>query len=107
MEFLHYLWLEQINNSHCVSPPELKEKIESACKESGRSKNTEAVYRLNKSFETKVDSQNQTEIIQTAMVQIVMAATKAFEKKGLDWSEIQENLNEATKELAENLSNQK
>ena len=32
-------------------PPELKEKLEDACKESGRSKNAEAVYRLEKSFE--------------------------------------------------------
>ncbi|WP_423854282.1 Arc family DNA-binding protein [Acinetobacter guillouiae] len=32
-------------------PPELKEKLENACKESGRSKNAEAVYRLEQSFE--------------------------------------------------------
>ncbi|WP_335955682.1 Arc family DNA-binding protein [Acinetobacter guillouiae] len=32
-------------------PPALKEKLENACKESGRSKNAEAVYRLEKSFE--------------------------------------------------------
>lgn len=31
-------------------PPELKEKLENACKESGRSKNAEAVYRLEQSF---------------------------------------------------------
>ena len=31
-------------------PPELKEKLESACKENGRSKNAEAVYRLEQSF---------------------------------------------------------
>ena len=31
-------------------PPELKEKLENAAKESGRSKNAEAVYRLEKSF---------------------------------------------------------
>jgi len=35
-------------------PPELKEKLESACKESGRSKNAEAVYRLEKSFESEI-----------------------------------------------------
>lgn len=32
-------------------PPELKEKLENAAKESGRSKNAEAVYRLEQSFE--------------------------------------------------------
>lgn len=32
-------------------PPELKEKLEDASRESGRSKNAEAVYRLEKSFE--------------------------------------------------------
>ena len=32
-------------------PPELKEKLENACKESGRSKNAEAVYRLERTFE--------------------------------------------------------
>jgi len=31
-------------------PPELKEKLENAAKESGRSKNAEAVYRLEESF---------------------------------------------------------
>ncbi|AZM38557.1 Arc family DNA-binding protein [Acinetobacter baumannii] len=31
-------------------PPELKEKLENAAKESGRSKNAEAVYRLEQSF---------------------------------------------------------
>lgn len=31
-------------------PPELKEKLEDAAKESGRSKNAEAVYRLEQSF---------------------------------------------------------
>lgn len=36
-------------------PPELKEKLESACKESGRSKNAEAVYRLEKSFEPTIN----------------------------------------------------
>lgn len=34
--------------------PELKEKLENACKESGRSKNAEAVYRLEKSFEPEL-----------------------------------------------------
>ncbi|MBF7693472.1 Arc family DNA-binding protein [Acinetobacter pollinis] len=38
-------------------PPELKEKLENACKESGRSKNAEAVYRLEKSFEEREDYQ--------------------------------------------------
>lgn len=37
-------------------PPELKEKLENACKESGRSKNAEAVYRLEKSFESSLGS---------------------------------------------------
>lgn len=35
-------------------PPELKEKLENAAKESGRSKNAEAVYRLEESFEPEV-----------------------------------------------------
>ncbi|MHA3083752.1 Arc family DNA-binding protein [Acinetobacter sp. ANC 5383] len=35
-------------------PPELKEKLENACKESGRSKNAEAVYRLEKSFDPNI-----------------------------------------------------
>lgn len=37
-------------------PPELKEKLENACKESGRSKNAEAVYRLEQSFEHQENS---------------------------------------------------
>ncbi|MCU4393615.1 MULTISPECIES: Arc family DNA-binding protein [Acinetobacter] len=37
-------------------PPDLKEKLEDACKKSGRSKNAEAVYRLEQSFENKVSS---------------------------------------------------
>jgi len=42
-------------------PPELKEKLENACKESGRSKNAEAVYRLEQSFSTQ--SNNNSEIL--------------------------------------------
>ncbi|AZN67007.1 Arc family DNA-binding protein [Acinetobacter haemolyticus] len=34
-------------------PPELKDKLENAAKESGRSKNAEAVYRLEQSFEPR------------------------------------------------------
>ena len=37
-------------------PLELKEKLENACKESGRSKNAEAVYRLEQSFEHQENS---------------------------------------------------
>ncbi len=37
-------------------PPELREKLEEAAKQSGRSKNAEAVYRLEQSFET--DNEN-------------------------------------------------
>ncbi|MFW1950549.1 Arc family DNA-binding protein [Acinetobacter beijerinckii] len=37
-------------------PPELKEKLEDAAKQSGRSKNAEAVYRLEQSFE--IDNEN-------------------------------------------------
>ena len=37
-------------------PPELKEKLENACKERGRSKNAEAVYRLEQSFEHQENS---------------------------------------------------
>ena len=35
-------------------PPELRDKLENAAKESGRSKNAEAVYRLEQSFEEKI-----------------------------------------------------
>ena len=37
-------------------PPERKGKLENACKESGRSKNAEAVYRLEQSFEHQENS---------------------------------------------------
>lgn len=36
-------------------PPELKEKLENAAKESGRSKNAEAVYRLEESFKSSMN----------------------------------------------------
>ena len=88
-------------------PMELKEKIEKNALENGRTITAEAVYRLEKSFESQVDNQHQIEIMQTAMIQVIMAAAKVFDKKGLEWSRIQENLIEATKELAENTGNQK
>lgn len=42
-------------------PPELKEKLENACKESGRSKNAEAVYRLEQSFEKTQSQESEIE----------------------------------------------
>lgn len=86
-------------------PSELKERVKRAAEQSGRSINAEAQYRLEKSFKTPTETQ--VELNQTALIQIIMAATKAFGKKGLEWSEIQENLVEATKELAENIKNKK
>ena len=84
-------------------PPELKEKLFSSAKGMNRSLNAEIVARLEKSFEIDSD-QDQTQLMQTAMIQIIMAATKAFGKKGLEWSEIQENLVDATTELAKNIN---
>lgn len=42
-------------------PPELREKLENACKESGRSKNAEAVYRLEQSFEKTQTQESEIE----------------------------------------------
>ena len=85
-------------------PPELKQKIEESAEKNNRSQSAEMVARLERSFESKIENQNQTEMMQTAMIQIIMAATKAFGKKGLEWPEIQANLIEATEELAKNIS---
>ena len=84
-------------------PDELKEKIAQSAKEHNRSMNADIVARLEQSFEIDSD-QDQTQLMQTAMIQIIMAATKAFGKKGLEWSEIQENLVDATTELAKNIN---
>ena len=84
-------------------PPDLKEKLFQSAKDMNRSLNAEIVARLEKSFEIDSD-QDQTQLMQTAMIQIIMAATKAFGKKGLEWSEIQENLVDATTELAKNIN---
>lgn len=88
-------------------PPELKQKIEESAEKNNRSQSAEMVARLESSFEPKVDNQDQAQMMQTAMIQIIMAATKAFSKKGLEWPEIQANLIEATEELAKNISNKK
>lgn len=88
-------------------PALLKDKVKDAAKESGRSINAEAQHRLEKSFNSNSNNQDQTQLMQTAMIQIIMAATKAFGKKGLEWSEIQENLIEVTEELTKNINNKK
>lgn len=84
-------------------PPELRDKIAASSEQYNRSMNADMVARLEKSFEIDSD-QDQTQLMQTAMIQIIMAATKAFGKKGLEWSEIQENLVDATTELAKNIN---
>ena len=84
-------------------PPELRDKIAASSEQYNRSMNADMVARLEKSFEMDSD-QDQTQLMQTAMIQIIMAATKAFGKKGLEWSEIQENLVDATTELAKNIN---
>lgn len=88
-------------------PLELKEKITESAAELGRSINADVVARLEDSFKPKTNEQDQTQMMQTAMVQIIVAATKAFGKKGLEWPDIQENLVEATNELIENINNKK
>lgn len=88
-------------------PPELKQKIEESAEKNNRSQSAEMVARLESSFEPKIDNQDQAQMMQAAMIQIIMAATKAFGKKGLEWSDIQENLVEATEELVKNISNKK
>lgn len=58
-------------------PPELKEKLENACKESGRSKNAEAVYRLERSFE---QNSNQNEVLQK--MEELLKRLEKLENKG-------------------------
>ncbi|MEQ1203029.1 Arc family DNA-binding protein [Acinetobacter baumannii] len=58
-------------------PPELKEKLENACKESGRSKNAEAVYRLEQSFE---QNSNQNEVLQK--MEELLQRLEKLENKG-------------------------
>lgn len=70
--------------------PELKEKLENACKESGRSKNAEAVYRLEQTF-----SQNQNDFnagYNTCMAHMIIAVSKAMSEKGIPWSDVQKTL---------------
>lgn len=71
-------------------PPELKEKLESACKESGRSKNAEAVYRLEQTF-----SRNQNDFnagYNACMVHMVVATSKVLSEKGIPWDQVQKTL---------------
>lgn len=53
-------------------PPELKEKLENACKESGRSKNAEAVYRLEQTF--SINTHSDVEKIPTEVLMMELAS---------------------------------
>ena len=71
-------------------PPELKEKLESACKESGRSKNAEAVYRLEQTF-----SRNQNDFnagYNACMAHMIIATSKALSEKDIPWVDVQKTL---------------
>lgn len=57
-------------------PTELKQKVEGAAKESGRSINAEAVYRLEKSFDEPVsfnstDAEMMTKIVASSMKKLI------------------------------------
>ncbi|MBF7694149.1 Arc family DNA-binding protein [Acinetobacter pollinis] len=57
-------------------PIELKQKVEGAAKESGRSINAEAVYRLEKSFDAPVslnstDAEMMTKIVASSMKKLI------------------------------------
>lgn len=88
-------------------PPELKQKIEESAEKNNRSQSAEMVARLEGSFEPRIENQDQTQMMQAAMIQIIVAATKAFGKKGLEWPDIQANLVEATEDLIKNINNKK
>ena len=62
-------------------PPELKEKLENACKESGRSKNAEAVYRLEQSFENNQSSY--IEAFTEASVKVISHVMTSLKESGL------------------------
>ena len=80
-------------------PPELKEKLESACKESGRSKNAEAVYRLEQTF-----SRNQNDFnagYNACMVHMLIATTKVLTAKGIPWDDVQKALIDVVNDFEE------
>lgn len=78
-------------------PPELKEKLENACKESGRSKNAEAVYRLEQSFE---HDQKLPEILQEQTLNALNNLDNWKQSLQLIM-QLQEQLNEQTKMIKE------
>lgn len=82
-------------------PTSLKEKIDKAASENEQSITAEIVERLEKSFNPFDGNENQAQFLQTASISLILAAAKAFEKKGLEWSEVQNNLIEVSKELIE------
>ncbi|MDU4393281.1 Arc family DNA-binding protein [Acinetobacter ursingii] len=67
-------------------PPELKEKLENACKESGRSKNAEAVYRLEQSFENNQSSY--IEAFTEASVKVISHVMTSLKESGLSDEQI-------------------
>ena len=84
-------------------PSALKAKIKAAAKANRHSMNAEIVERLEASFST-TGTVNQEKILQAAMIKIIIATAKVFDKKGLEWPEIQNNLIESLDEISDGIT---
>lgn len=80
-------------------PPELKEKLESACKESGRSKNAEAVYRLEQSFEK---ASPDLQAFEDASIRILNRVITSLQQSGLENDVILKVLKDMTFDKSKN-----